>query len=137
MKRKSDSNGRGFTLVEVLLVIVVIGILAGMVVTRLSGRTQEARVTRAKADMSGQLSLALDLYEQDVGRYPATEEGLAVLVSNPGVPGWRGPYVKNGLKPDSWGTPYSYAYDPSGRGGYKLVCAGPDGSFGTEDDIMP
>ncbi len=130
-------RSKGFTLVEVLLVIVVIGILAGMMVTRLSGRTHEARITRAKADICGQLSLALDLFEQDTGRYPTTDEGLAVLIENPNAVGWQGPYLKSGLKPDPWGTAYSYTFDPSGRGSYALASAGPDRQLGTEDDILP
>jgi len=135
--RKDELYLRGFTLVEVLLVIVVIGILAGMIVTRLSGRTEEARITRAKADMSGSLSLALDLFEQDIGRYPTSEEGLAVLAEDTGIPGWRGPYVKTGLKPDPWGTAYSYTFDPSGRTSYTLTSAGPDRQLGTNDDVLP
>jgi len=136
----STSLGRGggaFTLVEVLLVIVIIGILAGMLVARLSGRSEEARITRAKADIQGSLSLALDLFEQDVGRYPTTEEGLAVLVDDPGIEGWKGPYLKGGLKPDPWGTPYSYVNSPEELGQYVLGSAGPDRRSGTSDDIVP
>ena len=131
------SQSRAFTLVEILLVIVIIGVLAGMLVTRLSGRTQEARLVRARADISGQLSLALDLFEQDVGRYPTTEEGLSALITDPGEPGWKGPYLKTGLKPDPWDTPYVYASDTSGMGLYSLSSAGPDRQVGTEDDILP
>jgi len=128
---------RAFTLVEILLVIVIIGVLAGMLVTRLSGRTREARLARARADISGQLSLALDLFEQDVGRYPTTEEGLSALVTDPGAPGWKGPYLKTGLKLDPWDTPYVYAGDTSETGLYSLSSAGPDRQIGTEDDILP
>jgi general secretion pathway protein G len=132
----NKSIRRGFTLVEVLLVIVIIGILAGMLVTRLAGRSQEARTTRAQADIRGQLSLALDLFEQDVGRYPTTDEGLGALVQNPGIPGWKGPYLKGGLKPDPWGTPYSYGLQVDEAGNnYVVTSAGPDLQFGTEDDV--
>jgi general secretion pathway protein G len=130
-------RGDAFTLVEVLLVIVIIGILAGMLVARLSGRSEEARITRAKADIEGSLSLALDLFEQDLGRYPTMEEGLAMLVENPGVEGWKGPYLKGGLKPDPWGTPYSYVTNPDDPGQYTLTSAGPDKQLGTSDDIVP
>lgn len=130
-------NDRAFTLVEILLVIVIIGVLAGMLVTRLSGRTQEARFARARADISGQLSLALDLFEQDVGRYPTTEEGLNALVTDPGEPGWKGPYLKTGLKPDPWDTPYVYAGDTPEVGLYSILSAGPDRQVGTEDDVLP
>lgn len=124
-----------FTLVEVLLVVVIIGVLAGMLVVRLAGRSEEARIARAQADVRGQLSLALDLFEQDIGRYPAAEEGLAALVENPGLPGWKGSYLQGDLKPDPWGTEYSYSPDPDRAGHYILFSAGPDREFGTADDI--
>jgi general secretion pathway protein G len=82
-------NRSGFTLVEILLVVVIIGILAGLIATRLSGKTEDARIARAKADIAGSLSLALDLLEQDIGRYPTTEEGLAAHRGGPGGPGQR------------------------------------------------
>ena len=126
-----------FTLVEILLVVVIIGVLAGMMVTRLSGRSEEAKVARAQGDIRGQLSLALDLFEQDVGRYPTTSEGLEALVSDPGVPNWKGPYLKSGLKPDPWGQPYSYSMDERNATIYRLVSAGPDGQLETDDDILP
>jgi len=126
----------GFTLVEMLLVLVLIGVISGAIAVSLSGRAQEARITRAKADLSGNLSLALDLFEQDVGRYPTTDEGLEVLVRNPGIPTWNGPYVKGGeLKPDPWGNLYSYSIDPQNEKQYILTSPGPDGHAGTEDDI--
>ena len=135
MRVKRSRGHRGFTLVEVLLVVVIIAVLAGMLVTRLSGRSQEARITRAKADIRGQLSLALDLFEQDVGRYPTTEEGLKALVEDPGIPGWKGPYLKGGLKPDPWGTDYSYSLNSEDLGQYVLASAGPDRQLGNNDDI--
>jgi general secretion pathway protein G len=130
-----NRRGKAFTLVEVLLVVVIIGILAGMLVTRLSGRSQEAKITRAQADVKGTLSVALDLFEQDVGRYPTMEEGIQALVADPGIPGWKGPYLKGDLRPDPWNHPYVYASDPDNPKQYKLSSAGPDGNSGTEDDI--
>ena len=140
MKRRRSSEAAragGFTLIEMLLVVVIIGILAGVVVTRLSGRSEEARIARAKSDLAGQLSLAIDLFEQDVGRLPSNDEGLQALVGNPGVPGWRGPYLKNGLKPDPWGTPYSYTLDTTTEHLYIVASAGADRAFSTDDDILP
>ena len=132
-----SSFRRGFTLVELLLVIVIIGILAGTLVVSLSGRSQEARISRAKGDLSGHLSLALDLFEQDVGRYPTTDEGLEALVTDPGLPGWKGSYLKGGLKPDPWDTPYHYELltTEGGKQTYTVSSAGPDRQLGTEDDI--
>lgn len=132
---KRNSKIRGFTLIELLLVIVIIGVLAGMIVTSLSGRSQQAQVTRAQADIRGSLSLALDLFEQDVGRYPTDDEGLEALVVNPGINGWKGPYLKGGLKLDPWGTAYEYTQDPENTNYYILKSSGPDLQSGTEDDI--
>jgi len=126
---------KGFTLIEMLLVVVIIGILAGMVATNLSGRSQQARITRVKADISGQMSLAVDLFEQDVGRFPSSDEGLAALVEDTGDEGWRGPYLKGDLKPDPWGTAFSYSLDSETGRSYAITSAGPDREFGTEDDI--
>jgi general secretion pathway protein G len=128
---------RGFTLIEMLLVIVIIGVLAGMMVVGLSGRGQEARVTRAKADLTGALSMALDLFDQDVGRYPTADEGLKVLVDGGNITGWKGPYLKTGLKKDPWGHDYIYTIDTEHADRYQLSCAGPDGAPNTEDDIKP
>ena len=121
---------------EMLLVIVIIGVLAGAVAVSLSGRSQEAKMTRAMADIAGSLSLALDLFENDLGRYPTEEEGLKALVENPGDSGWRRPYLRGGLKADPWGTPYAYSRDPDDPDRYVLRSAGPDESLGTEDDIV-
>lgn len=135
--RRPANPGRGFTLAEILLVVVVIGILAGMLVVSLSGRTQDARITRAQEDIRGQLSLALDLFEQDIGRYPTAEEGLNALLTDPGIEGWKGPYLKGDLRPDPWGHPYSYSLqtDQAGRSHFAVSSAGPDGQAGSQDDI--
>lgn len=123
---------------EMLLVIVIIGILVGGVAVSLSGRSQEAMVTRARADVSGHLSLALDLFETDLGRFPTEDEGLAALVLNPGSgeSNWRGPYLRGELEPDPWGTPYQYSLDSDDTGRYTIRSAGPDRQFGNEDDII-
>jgi len=138
MRRSREKRTQAaFTLIEMLLVIVIIGILAGMLVTRLVGRSEEARITRARADMKGALSLALDLFEQDTGRYPAEDEGLEALTADPGIPGWKGPYLKDGLQPDPWGTPYAYSLSTEHANDYTLTSAGPDQQLGTDDDIKP
>ena len=127
----------GFTLIEMLLVLVLIGVLSGAVVSSLAGRSEEARVTRAQADISSNLALALDLFEQDVGRYPSDDEGLRILVENRGVANWKGPYVKGGeLKPDPWGHEYVYSIDAENERVYMLRSVGPDGQEGTEDDVI-
>ena len=132
MKKKRKS---GFTLIEVLLVIVIIGVLSGMIIARLSGRSREAKITRAKSDMNGNLSLALDLFEHDCGRYPSNDEGLSSLVIDPDISGWRGPYVKGSLNRDPWDNHYSYSLNAEDSRRYILSSNGPDGESGTEDDL--
>ncbi len=128
----------GFTLIELMLVIVIIGALAAMVVPRLAGRSEEARVGAAKADINGNLSLALRLYEVDNGRYPSTEQGLDALMQRPTAPpvpeNWKGPYVER--EPlDPWRRKYVYRY-PGGHPprDYDLLSLGPDGTE-SKDDI--
>jgi general secretion pathway protein G len=133
--RWSRARDDGFTLIEMLLVVVIIAVLAGMVIPHLAGRSEEARVARAQADIRGQLSLALDLFEQDVGRYPSDDENLEALITDSGIAGWKGPYLKGGLKPDPWGTPYIYQLDPEKPRSYVLYSAGPDAQAGSGDDV--
>jgi len=127
----------GFTLIELLLVLVILATLAALVVPKFAGRTEQAKVTRAKTDIS-RLETALDAFEVDNGRYPTTEEGLMVLYRQPaGLETWRGPYIKRGVPKDPWGRQYIYVYP--GRHntqGYDLYSVGPDGQEGTEDDIV-
>jgi len=131
----------GFTLMELLLVLLIIAVLAAMVVPRLAGRSKQARISAATADVEANLSIALDLYELDNGTYPSTEQGLKGLVEKPAtdpVPdNWRGPYIKNARIPtDPWGNQYYYA-SPGVQNavGYDLWSAGPDKLSNTSDDI--
>ncbi len=128
----------GFTLIELMLVVVIIGALAAMVVPRLAGRSEEARIGAAKADIKGNIALALRLYEVDNGRYPTSAQGLSALMSKPGSPpvpdNWKGPYIEQ--EPlDPWKRPYVYKF-PGGHPprDYDLLSLGPDGKEG-EDDI--
>ena len=127
---------KGFTLVELLIVVTILGILVAMVVPRLAGRTEQARRARAAADVQGNIPLALDLYELDTGKYPTSEEGLNSLrVQPPGSQNWKGPYLKQ--EPvDPWNRPYRYVY-PGAKNpqDYDLFSLGPDGAEGTSDDI--
>ena len=138
----SASLRAGFTLVELLLVVTIIGVLASLVVPRFVGRSREARITAARQEIIGAIGVALDMFEQDMGRYPTTEESLSVLISPPAdgqQAGWRGPYLKSAEVPlDPWEREYRYTY-PSQLTGlatlYDLVSGGPDGQFGTDDDV--
>lgn len=135
MDRRHLHKHQGFTLIEMLLVILIIGLLAGAVVTSVAGRSKEARVTRAQSDIRSSLSLALDMFEHDLGRYPTNSEGLGALMTDPGVTNWKGPYLKSGLKPDPWGNNYVYQLDATT--GQPIVRSnGPDGQAGTADDVV-
>jgi general secretion pathway protein G len=126
---------RGFTLIELLLVLVILAVLAAVVVPKFTGRTEQARIAAAKADISA-IDLQLDAFEVDAGRYPSSEEGLAALMNPPAtVKAWHGPYLK---KPpiDPWGRPYVYRFPGQiNQGGADLFSVGPDGNEGGNDDI--
>ena len=131
--RKTHTR-RAFTLIELLLVITIIGVLAAMVVPRLSGRTEQARRSRATADIAA-IGLALDLYELDVGLYPDSLDTLIAREAPPGFDGgeWNGPYLKKGLPKDPWGRGYVYSKDSQHGLDYDLYSMGPDGSVGNDD----
>lgn len=122
----------GFTLFEVMIVVVILGILATLVVPRLMGRPDEARVVKAKHDIRA-LETAMDLYRLDNGDYPTTDEGLAALVERPSSnpASWRqGGYLKRMVK-DPWGNPYQYL-SPGDHGEIDIYSYGADGQPGGE-----
>jgi general secretion pathway protein G len=128
---------RGFTLIELLLVLVIISALAAVVVPRFTRRSEQARITAARADISN-LEVALDAFEIDTGRFPTDGEGLSALVEKPGdVREWYGPYIKRGVPKDPWGNAYVYQHPGQhNTGGYDLYSFGPDGQEGGGDDIV-
>ncbi len=122
-----------------LLVITIISVLAAVVVPRFFGRSQETRIVAAKQTIVGTFGIAMDLFEQDTGRYPRSDEGLRALVNNPQITNWRGPYLKSNTVPlDPWGNEYKYSFPSeltSSEFLYDIVSAGPDAVFGNNDDI--
>ena len=126
----------GFTFIELMLVIIIIGSLAAMVVPRFVGRTKQAKLARAKMDIA-QIGTALDLYELDMEGYP---EQLPALLASPegsgatGESRWRGPYLKRGPEGllDPWGNRYVYERLEGARD-YKIISYGPDGKPGNDD----
>lgn len=122
----------GFTLIEIMVVIAIIGILATLIVPKIMGRPDEARVTAAKHDLAT-ISQALKLYRLDIGRYPTTEQGLKALVERPSsdpVPqNWKNGGYLDRLPNDPWGNPYQYA-NPGTKGEVDLFSYGADGKPG-------
>jgi len=119
----------GFTLLELLVVVAIIGLLAGYVAPRYFGQVGRSEVNAAKAQIDA-LEKALDQYRLDTGTYPGTEVGLnALLQRPPNEPKWNGPYLRKNVPLDPWGKPYLYKM-PGEKGDFDLVSYGKDGQPG-------
>jgi general secretion pathway protein G len=132
MRRQGSRPGpaRGFTLLELLVVMVIIGLLAGFVAPRYFAQVGRSQVKVARAQVDA-LDKALDQFRLDVGRYPTSEEGLQALVAQPGgESGWAGPYLKKGVPPDPWSHPYVYQQPGAHGGDFDLLSLGKDGRPG-------
>jgi general secretion pathway protein G len=128
----------GFTLLEILVVIAILGLLIGLVAPAALRQLGGARVSVAKQSIE-RLGTVLDMYKLDVGSYPSTEQGLQALTEKPsGVDSWNGPYLKGATPVDAWNHPYTYR-QPATREGrdYDLCSAGPNGTAGTDAICNP
>lgn len=138
MQRRNHINVRhAFTLIELLLVLVILGILAAVVVPKFAGKSEMARKTAAKHDIAT-INGALDAFNVETGRYPSSEEGLGALMSNSGgIKNWNGPYLKEGTNlKDPWGNPYVYRYPGSQNpNSYDLFSTGQDGKDSSGNEI--
>ena len=129
----ASSRCRGFTLLELLVVMVIIGLLAGYVGPRLFAQIgkSEVKVARAQLDALGK---ALDQYRLDAGHYPSADQGLAALREQPAdEPRWAGPYLVKAVPKDPWGRDYAYRV-PGEHGDYDLISFGRDGQPGGDGD---
>lgn len=124
---------RGFTLLELLVVMVIIGLLAAYVAPRYFSQVGRSEVRSAQAQIAA-LRNALDAYRLDMGSYPSTEQGLAALGTRPqNAARWNGPYLQRAVPPDPWGRPYQYR-SPGEHGEYDLLSLGKDGQPGGADE---
>ena len=120
----------GFTLLELLVVLLIIALLAGYVGPKLFGEIGKARSKTAASQMKS-IADALDRYRLDTGRFPSTDEGLRALSVNPGnLHGWAGPYMNNDVPPDPWGAQYVFRMPGESGKDYDLLTLGADGKAG-------
>jgi general secretion pathway protein G len=137
-RKKSFAATAGFTLLELLVVMVIIGLLAGFVAPKFFAQIGKSETKTARAQIDS-LEKALDQYRLDLGRYPTNEQGLAALTERPaGETKWAGPYLKKQVPPDPWARPYVYKF-PGEHGEYDLFTYGKDGQpggSGEAEDIV-
>lgn len=130
----SDNRQRGFTLLELVVVLVILGTLAALVGPRLVGHSSEARITAARTQIE-MFRQGLETFRMHVGRYPATQEGLPALqVSPANTPLWKGPYLTRGVPADPWGHPYAYRSPGEAGREFDILSLGSDGQPGGQGE---
>ena len=122
---------KGFTLIEVLVVLVIMGLIGGLVGPRVFGNVDKANVKTAGVQIK-MLKGAIQVFRLDVGRVPASEEGLNSLTTNSGIERWDGPYLEEGVPADPWNNSYIYKAEPSDTQPFVLYSLGSDGQAGGE-----
>jgi general secretion pathway protein G len=139
MKRLNLKNQQAFTLLEIMVVVIILGIIAATIVPQFIGQTQQAKENTAKATVA-ELEQALERFNLNMDRHPTTEEGLKVLVEPPAgqEKNWRGPYIKM-MRPDPWGNPYQYrnpgTHHQNGFDVWSRAADGADGGEGPGADL--
>jgi len=131
------ASRRGFTLIEIMVVLAILGLLVAVLVRNVGGDLDRGQRQAADLFVKTTLSLPLTNYRIDMGSYPTTAQGLSALVAAPqGGNNWRGPYLDGGIPVDPWQQPYEYRYPGTqNKGSYDLFSKGPDLTAGTEDDV--
>ena len=134
-KTNSVRNSRGFSLLELLVVLLLLGAFAGIFAPKIFGQAEKAKQKAAKLEID-QIGQALDLYKLEIGRYPTTQEGLASLMTAPsGVANWNGPYLKRSAVPkDPWNNEYKFVSPGDQSRPYDIISLGGDGKEGGDGD---
>lgn len=133
-KKEAQRSMRGFTLIELVVVILILGLLAGLVVPRLFKHAERAKATAAKAQIAA-FQTALAAYKLDTGTFPSTDQGLQALRTLPGgVDNWDGPYLPKDIPADPWNRPYLYKYPGEHGDEPDIISYGADGQEGGEGE---
>lgn len=129
---QSKHRNSGFTLLEIMAVIIIIGILGAVILPNVVGQGEKAKASAAKTDLA-QVSTELDLFKLEIGRYPSSQEGLEALLKNPGgVNNWNGPYTKKKEMKDPWNNDYKYSSPGANGQPFEVKSLGADGKEGGE-----